>query len=231
MTDLPDYTLIRSTRRTLELRLLADLRIEVRAPLRTSQADIDTFLRSRADWLARTRARMRQRPGPLTLALADGARHPLLGEPVVLAVRQGPRRAPVLQGDTLQMSLPAPEAAAVADALERWYRTQARQVFNDEIDRQFPFFAARGYQRPTLRIKRMKSRWGSLSSRGYMNLNLSLIQLPRPCLEYVVAHELCHLAHMDHGPGFKRLLSECMPDWAARKTLLNQLPTLQYAAR
>ena len=112
--------------------------------------------------------------------------------------------------------------------LDTWYREQARRHFNTEIDRQFPFFADRGHARPLLRVKRMKSRWGSLSSRGYINLNLALIQLPRPCLEYVVTHELCHLEHMNHGPGFQRLMDQRLPDWRARKALLNRLPVLLY---
>lgn len=229
MTDaqpLPEYTLIRSDRRSLELRVLTDQRLEIRAPRRTAQSDIDDFLRSRLSWLARTRARLAQRAAPLTLPLAHGARHPLLGQPVQLHILTGARRAPFLQGDRLQIQLPTPDEASIGRALDDWYRHQARTAFNAEIDRQFPFYAARGHARPTLRIKRMKSRWGSLSTRGYINLNLALIQLPRPCLEYVVAHELCHLEHMDHGPGFHRLMDQRMPDWRARKALLNRLPVI-----
>lgn len=70
----------------------------------------------------------------------------------------------------------------------------------------------------------MKSRWGSLSSRGYINLNLELIKTPLPCIEYVVLHELCHLEHMNHGPGFRRLLSQCLPDWQQRRQQLNLAP-------
>ncbi|WP_245932512.1 M48 family metallopeptidase [Isoalcanivorax indicus] len=232
MTDahsLPEYRLIRSDRRSLELRVLPDQRLEIRAPRRTAQSDIDAFLRSRLPWLARTRDRLAERPAPLTLPLVHGARHPLLGQPVQLHIQVGARRPPVLQDDRLHIQLPAPTPDAIASVLDGWYRAQARSAFNAEIDRQFPFFAARGHARPTLRIKRMKSRWGSLSSRGYINLNLALIQLPRSCLEYVVAHELCHLEHMDHGPGFHRLMDQRLPDWRARKTLLNRLPLITHA--
>ena len=228
MNELPEYTLIRSDRRSLELRVLPDQRLQIRAPRRTPVRDIEAFLRSRLPWLARTRARLAERPAPLALPLAHGARHPLLGQPVELKVQPGKRQMTLLQGDQLHMHLPTPTATTIGAALERWYRSQARTEFNAEIDRQFPFFAARGHARPTLRIKRMKSRWGSLSTRGYINLNLALIQLPRPCLEYVVTHELCHLEHMDHGPGFHRLMDQQLPDWRARKALLNRLPVIHH---
>ncbi|MBZ2188960.1 M48 family metallopeptidase [Alcanivorax sp. JB21] len=228
MADLP-YTLIRSRRRSLELRVLADQRLEVRAPERASERDIRAFVESRRGWIERTLARMAERPAPLVLALEQGARHPLLGQPIQLAIRPGPRRAPELRQDQLHIQIPDAAPARVATVLDSWYREQARTHFNAEIDRQFPFFADRGHARPLLRIKRMKSRWGSLSSRGYINLNLALIQLPRSCLEYVVAHELCHLEHMDHGPGFHRLMDQRLPDWRARKALLNRLPLITHA--
>jgi len=39
----------------------------------------------------------------------------------------------------------------------------------------------------------------------------------------VVVHELCHLKHFDHGPGFRRLMTECLPDWQQRDKQLNHL--------
>lgn len=66
----------------------------------------------------------------------------------------------------------------------------------------------------------MQSRWGSLSPAGTMTLNANLIRAPRACIEYVVAHELCHLKHRDHDAGFYRLLGRVMPDWETRKVRL-----------
>lgn len=41
-------------------------------------------------------------------------------------------------------------------------------------------------------------------------------------IELVVVHELCHLRHFDHGPGFRALMSECLPDWRERDKRINQ---------
>jgi predicted metal-dependent hydrolase len=218
------YTVTRSRRRSLELRVFPDHRIEVRAPLRTRDQDIAEFVDSRRDWLQRTLTQLAERPPPLQLALVDGARHPFLGRPVTLRLAQGPSGA-VLRQDELFITATSPERAAAL--LDRWYREQARQHYEAEIDRHFPFFAARGHTRPVLRIKQMKSRWGSLSRRGYINLNLALIRLPMPCLEYVVVHELCHLEQMNHGPQFHALMDQRLPDWRARRQLLNRLPAIE----
>src|SRR5690606_39832156 len=85
-------------------------------------------------------------------------------------------------------------------------------------------------QRPQLRIKKMRTRWGSLSQRGYINLNLALMQLPEHLLELVVVHELCHLKHFDHGPGFRALMSQCLPDWRVREQQLSQLRSEEHTS-
>lgn len=66
----------------------------------------------------------------------------------------------------------------------------------------------------------MKTRWGSLSRAGTMTLNVALIQTPRPCIEYVITHELCHVRERNHGAGFYKLLKKVMPDWEKRKKRL-----------
>jgi len=70
----------------------------------------------------------------------------------------------------------------------------------------------------TVRIREMKTRWGSCNpSKGYINLNLKLIEKSTECIEYVVFHELSHLVYADHSTKFYNYLSLFMPDWEKRK--------------
>lgn len=55
---------------------------------------------------------------------------------------------------------------------------------------------------PSLRIRRMRSRWGSLSPGGALTLNEDLVRAPRECIDYVIYHEFCHLEHAGHGSAF-----------------------------
>ena len=75
---------------------------------------------------------------------------------------------------------------------------------------------------PKLSVRVMRTRWGSLSPAGRMSLNALLAQTPKPCIEYVIVHEFCHLVHRNHGPDFYALLEQRMPDWKACKQRLKQ---------
>jgi predicted metal-dependent hydrolase len=71
-------------------------------------------------------------------------------------------------------------------------------------------------------VKKMRSRWGSCSSRGNVSVNLLLGHLPDELLEYVVVHELCHLVHHNHSKKFWSLVAAYSPDFKKRKLELRR---------
>ena len=80
-----------------------------------------------------------------------------------------------------------------------------------------------GLPAPQLRVRKMRSRWGSCSRSAVITLNLELIRMPLPCIDYVITHELCHLVEFNHGPRFYALQARFIPDWKERKRLLETL--------
>ena len=73
------------------------------------------------------------------------------------------------------------------------------------------------FSKPILKIRDMKTRWGSLSQNATMTINLNLIKTSRECIEYVIIHELCHLAHHNHSSAFYKLLDSKLKNWKERK--------------
>lgn len=102
-------------------------------------------------------------------------------------------------------------------------RSRAQEVFSQILAERYDSFRYCGHVCPSLKIRKMKTRWGSLASGRRMTLNLWLIRAPRECIEYVIVHELCHLEHRGHGPAFYRLMEEMMPDWRTRKRQLEEI--------
>jgi|SRR5579884_1802851 len=68
-----------------------------------------------------------------------------------------------------------------------------------------------GYSYKSLKIKKLRSRWGSCSSIGEITLNLYLIQLPWRLIDYVILHELVHTKHMNHSQSFWDNLEGALP--------------------
>lgn len=73
-----------------------------------------------------------------------------------------------------------------------------------------------------LAYRNMRSRWGSCTpDTGRVCINVRLALYPPRCLEYVVVHELCHFHVRNHGPEFKALMDECLPNWRQTKKILD----------
>lgn len=79
-----------------------------------------------------------------------------------------------------------------------------------------------GYHYKGLKVRHLKSRWGSCSSLGDITLNYYLMQLPWDLIDYVLLHELVHTQHMNHGSGFWKAVESAIPDYKDRRSRLKQ---------
>ena len=108
--------------------------------------------------------------------------------------------------------------------MDAWYMRRARTVLAERLDACWTSFPGDGLPKPTLRVKRMRSRWGSMSPAGAMSLRLDLVRAPVECIDYVIVHELCHLLHRGHGREFWAMVGTLVPDWKDRRKRLELLP-------
>lgn len=72
-------------------------------------------------------------------------------------------------------------------------------------------------------IKNHKSRWASCSERGNLNFNYKIVLLPDALADYLVVHELCHLAEFNHSPKFWALVAQCCPNYRELKKELRAI--------
>lgn len=104
-------------------------------------------------------------------------------------------------------------------ALERWYLDQAKDLFQSRLA---VYRDRLGLDFNQVRLKNQKTRWGSCSSKGNLNLNWRLVMAPTSIVDYVVVHELCHLKIMNHSKEFWKLVECYIPDYKVRKRWLKQ---------
>ena len=198
-------------RKSMRLQLTAAGDVDLRIPLGAARSEVLAFVRKHEHWLLQRRREFLQRQQKKQQSVLIRGRE-LTIETSALDE--------FLITDQVVWVPQHWDAAQTEKSLDNWLRSNARVDYPRMIERWWPRFSQYAAQRPVLRVKKMRTRWGSLSQRGYINLNLALMQLPESLLELVVVHELCHLRHFDHGAGFKQLMSDCLPDWRQREQQL-----------
>ena len=188
--------------------------VRVTVPARAPRADVDAFLRSCRSWVAERVAEL-----PAAPPLADGDRLALLDDALELAVAGSPIAGGRAERRGARLMV-RPAADGGLDApVERWYRRSAlaevsgrSRALAAELDRTVAAVAVRD----------PRSRWGSCSSAGRLSFSWRLMLAPEDVLDYVVAHEVCHLVRADHSPTFWRLLEEVRPGHGLPRSWLRE---------
>ncbi|MDX1581100.1 MAG: SprT family zinc-dependent metalloprotease, partial [Alphaproteobacteria bacterium] len=210
------FTLERKNRKTLSVRVRPGPRVEVSAPQRCTDAQIMAFLEDRAGWIAKKMDFIAQhQPPTLEPRYVPGEVHAYLGRHYTLEVVQHIQQQVRIEGEALLVYSHAPRDPALSRKLvEDWFRKQARALFRERLDVCLRRFEEPETFRPKrLSVRTMRSRWGSMSRDGRMSLNQHLLRGPLAVTDLVITHELCHIAHPNHGKGFYGLLAQVMPDW------------------
>ena len=105
--------------------------------------------------------------------------------------------------------------------MKKWFSRMQVEVFLEICKEIHPLFKPYGVKYPLVKIRNMKSRWGSCHpQKGMITLNGKMIAAPREAIEYVVLHEFAHFVHPNHSKDFYKLVEELMPDWKERRALL-----------
>ncbi|WP_390621365.1 M48 family metallopeptidase [Gimesia panareensis] len=105
----------------------------------------------------------------------------------------------------------------IQNSLFDWYRNKAL----DRLESLTHKYARNlGVDVESVRVREMQRRWGSANNSGRITFNWKIILAPKWLLEYVVAHEVCHLKYDDHSKEFWKLLERTMPDYERRRIKL-----------
>ena len=201
---------IRESRRARRLRLIvsADAPPQLIVPVGTSAREIRRMLRENKTWMERKTAELRRREARRPkLGLAEAGTVPLLGSAV--AVRWTPKGRAVakLHEGTLRVG---GERKDAAEAIERWYRREARERIGLVVDREAEVL---GVKPTRISVRDQRTRWGSCSSSGALSFSWRLLLMPFDVLDYVVVHELCHLHRLDHSRAFWDLVADARPGY------------------
>ena len=208
------YLLRQGRRRRLAM-TIDERGLAIGAPQSVTLAEIEAFVAAHADWVLQKLDEYATLNAPRQIAVRDGTRLPLLGSEIVVRVEAGANRVR-WEAETLVLAA-RPDAGL--DALAR--RALQRRALQHFEERGAHFAGQIGRTLPRLALSSARTRWGSCS-KASIRLNWRLIHLPPHLVDYVVAHELAHLAEMNHSPRFWAEVERIYPDWRAARAELKR---------
>ncbi|APR68712.1 metal-dependent hydrolase [Thalassolituus oleivorans] len=200
-----------------------DCRVVVSAPEDTDSEAVLCAVKKRGRWIyEQLRDFHKQNEYTTPRKYISGESHYYLGKQYLLKVIEAPEQAQgvkLLRGK-LEVSVRIKSAEKVKELLANWYKARARETFTKRLDAMLEQ-ALWVTDRPPLRILTMQTQWGSCSPNGRITLNPHLVKAPRECIDYVILHELCHIAEHNHSERFYRLMNQVMPKWEQTKERLD----------
>ena len=212
------FNILYLKRRTMEITVCKDRHIIVKVPQDSDLETIREQIKKRANWINKKIQYLEQFQSEIRpRRYVEEESHLYLGRKYRIKFEASEQDRVSLQGGCFKIKTTNTQAEHVKFLLKGWYKEKATVQFAKILEERWCQFDHKRLLKPKLKIRAMKTRWGSLSSLGNMNLNLELIRAPKKCIEYVVVHELCHLIHHNHGAGFYKLMDTSLPDWRKRK--------------
>lgn len=194
--------------------------VHVRAPRWVRQSEIDRFIAEQHEWVAANLNHL----APAT-PLVDGGIIPFMGQ--TRLIRHESTRARGVTDDGTHL-LVGGDIATLPARLRKWLMDRARR---EVCMRTYYYADIIGKDVATIAVRDMHARWGSCTRGAAKGARLAynwrLIFAPLYVLDYVVAHEVSHLQHMNHGKQFWALVTQLQGDYEpAEKWLAEQGPAL-----
>lgn len=211
----------RKERKTISMKISGNSEIIISAPLFISDSKIKEILKEKEKWVTEALKNMENRIGE-NANFMKGILY--IGIMYKVELHNVKYNSSKIIFDKSMFNIYIPDALTekdklvhTKDLLIKWYRIQSRKIFEERVNYYSNILKVSPNR---IAIKDQKSRWGSCSSKGNINLNYRLIMAPIEIIDYVVVHELCHLVHLNHSKDFWKLVEEILPNYLKCKEWL-----------
>lgn len=203
-----DFKIIKTSRKkTTEITIQFD-DIFVRTPLSKSIEDIELLVSEKAEWiLQKIKENAGKKPDIIQPNYKNNTTIPYLGKNWMLKIVKNEKEFVEILHDQIIIYTNKNKAKVI---YEKWLFDVADTIFNQFIEK-YSLLLKIHPQR--ILLKNLKSRWGSTTYKGTINLNINLMKAPLEVIEYVVLHEMGHLLEKNHSQNFWKIIKEHMKDY------------------
>lgn len=202
------------------LKVTSDGRVLISAPTRVPQSYLKEFIKIKENWIVKKLEEVKNRKKK-EINYENGEEIIYLGKKYYLEVINYYTEKVVIQDEKIHIY--CLENSTVEDReriFKNWVKIELGVLLKDLT---YKIGKMIGYLPNEIRIRDMKTRWGScISARKVITYNLQLAFQPLPLIEYVVLHELAHIPYPNHQKEFWNFVEKFIPDWKERRKLLNK---------
>lgn len=197
--DLEIAHISKKTLKNSYISISKEAEITIKTP-KVSQRFLLALLNEKESWIRKKLAEVNKYP-PLKVKLDDEII--LFGE---IYSMDSP------EAFTLRKKLEKTKVDSIQNTL-RHYNTFYKECASTHISPRVEYFSEiMDFPYSEIKFRKMKSRWGSCSSKKVLTFNTELIKIKKELIDYVVVHELAHLKHMNHSRAFHDLVDKYLPE-------------------
>ncbi|MTI49066.1 MAG: M48 family metallopeptidase [Firmicutes bacterium] len=215
-----EFNIIRSNRKTMEIRITPPSTIIVRAPGNITEKAIIQSVEEKKQWILNKLDELKDIDySKYKKSFVEGEKFLYLGDEYTLQFVVDPSEKKIrVTFENNKLYIISRSNNLIKEkiklAIEKWYREETlKQILNIVEAHQLSFNS-----RPrSIRVKEQKKRWGSCNSKKDLMFNWRLGMAPVHIIEYVVVHEMCHMVHLNHSKDFWNLVEKINPDYKERK--------------
>jgi predicted metal-dependent hydrolase len=222
-TRIPYEVVVSKRRATIGIQVCPDKRVVVRTPGKVAPLKLEQLVQTKAPWILKQISAI-EATRRVRKEFVSGESFPYLGQsyPLDVSLASVPKPQVRLAGNRLLVLLPkdlgqGQHKPDVRIALETWYLERAKAVLPVRVE---AFSQLISKQPAKVSVRNPQHRWGSCSANGNINLNWRIVMAPSWVVDYVAAHEVCHLQVHNHSAAFWHLLDTVMPDYKAPREWL-----------
>jgi predicted metal-dependent hydrolase len=199
-------------------------RVRISAPTRLDLDTIRVYAISKLDWIKQQQKKFLAQSRETPREYLERESHYLWGSRYLLSIVEtdSPPSVEVQHSQIVLRVRPGADERKKQAVMEEWYRQQLKLAVPPLIEKWEKLMEVKVNR---IFVQRMKTRWGSCNHPvGNIRLNSELAKKPRPCLEYVIVHEMAHLLEPSHNARFVALMDRFLPHWQQLRDELNQAP-------
>lgn len=220
--EIIEFELFQESRKTLSIEVMPTSKIRVKAPNNKNKQEILNKIQNKAKWITKQKQYFIENyKESCEKKYVSGECFRYLGKQYRLKVIKSDTDSVKLKNGYLEVQyiLKTPK-----ELVDKWYQEKSFYIFNRQLDECYSKFIKYNFNKPILKIRKLKKRWGSYNKeKNIITLNSDVIKSCKTCIDYILIHELCHCVYFKHNKQFYELLEQNFKNWRNVKKKLEEL--------